>query len=50
MSERKLLKSGEFIVNEIDANDIFIPEEFNEEQRMIAQNLPRFHRGRGLPR
>ena len=37
MSESKLLKSGEFLVNEVEANDIFIPEEFNEEQRMIAQ-------------
>ncbi|QKG80453.1 acyl-CoA dehydrogenase family protein [Tenuifilum thalassicum] len=42
MSERKLLKSGEFLVNEIDANDIFIPEEFNEEQRMIAQTCRDF--------
>jgi len=42
MSESKLLKSGEFLVNEIDANDIFIPEEFNEEQRMIAQTCRDF--------
>lgn len=37
MSERKVLKSGEFLVEEIEAKDIFIPEEFNEEQKMIAQ-------------
>ena len=42
MSESKLLKSGEFLVNEVEANDIFIPEEFNEEQRMIAQTCRDF--------
>ncbi|HBI81307.1 MAG TPA: acyl-CoA dehydrogenase [Bacteroidales bacterium] len=50
MSERKLLKSGEFIVNEIDANDIFIPEEFNEEQRMIAQTCRDFIEAEVYPR
>ena len=42
MENRKILKSGEFLVNEIEANDIFIPEEFNEEQRMIAQSCKDF--------
>jgi len=42
METRKLLKSGEFLVSEIDANDTFIPEEFNEEQRMIAQTCKDF--------
>jgi alkylation response protein AidB-like acyl-CoA dehydrogenase len=42
MEDSKLLKSGEFLVNEIDAKDIFIPEEFNEEQRMIAQTCSDF--------
>ncbi|HDP75876.1 MAG TPA: acyl-CoA dehydrogenase [Bacteroidales bacterium] len=50
MSERKLLRSGEFLVNEIDANDIFIPEEFNEEQRMIAQTCRDFMEAEVLPR
>ncbi len=39
---RKVLKSGEFLVENIQANDIFIPEEFNEEQRMIAQTCQDF--------
>lgn len=39
---RKVLKSGEFLVENIEANDIFIPEEFNEEQRMIAQTCQDF--------
>lgn len=42
MENRKILKSGEFLVDEIDSNDIFIPEEFNEEQRMIAQTCQDF--------
>ncbi len=39
---RKVLKSGEFLVENIESNDIFIPEEFNEEQRMIAQTCQDF--------
>lgn len=36
------MKSGEFLVKDIDAKEIFIPEEFNEEQRMIAQTCRDF--------
>ncbi len=36
------LKSGEFLVKDVDVNSIFIPEEFNEEQRMIAQTCRDF--------
>lgn len=32
------LKGGEFLIKETEANDIFIPEEFNEEQLMIAKS------------
>ena len=42
MESRKLLKSGEFLVSETDPKDVFIPEEFNEEQRMIAQTCHDF--------
>jgi alkylation response protein AidB-like acyl-CoA dehydrogenase len=42
MENRKVLKSGEFLVNEVTANDVFIPEEFNEEQQMIAQTCRDF--------
>ncbi len=42
MENRKVLKSGEFLVNESEAKDTFIPEEFNEEQRMIAQTCQDF--------
>lgn len=42
MKERKVLKSGEFLVESTKPEDIFIPEEFNEEQRMIAQTCRDF--------
>ena len=42
MENAKLLKSGEFLVSEIESKDIFIPEEFNEEQKMIAQTCKDF--------
>ncbi|MFH1161480.1 MAG: acyl-CoA dehydrogenase family protein [bacterium] len=42
MDNRKALKSGEFLVEEVDENDVFIPEEFSEEQRMIAQTIKDF--------
>ena len=42
MENRKILKSGEFLVNEITYKDIFIPEEFNEEQLMIARSCRDF--------
>ena len=42
MEDRKILKSGEFLVEEIEAKDIFIPEEFDEEQLMIAQTCKDF--------
>ena len=42
MENGKLLKSGEFLVSEIDSKVVFIPEEFNEEQKMIAQTCSDF--------
>ena len=42
MENKKVLKSGEFLVDEVNAMDIFIPEEFNEEQKMIAQTIQDF--------
>ena len=31
------IKGGEFLVKDVEAKDIFTPEEWNEEQKMIAQ-------------
>jgi alkylation response protein AidB-like acyl-CoA dehydrogenase len=42
MEKRKVLKSGEFLVDELSAQDVFIPEEFSEEQKMIAQTIQDF--------
>ena len=42
MENRKVLRSGEFLVSEVEAKDVFIPEEFNEEQLMIAQTCRDF--------
>ncbi len=45
----KALKGGEFLIKETSAADIFIPEEFNEEQRMIAQTCKDFTDTQVLP-
>ena len=42
MENRKNLKSGEFLVTETNPESIFIPEEFSEEQQMIAQTCRDF--------
>jgi len=49
MSENKTLKGGEFLIRETNAQDVFIPEEFNEEQRMIAQSFKEFTDTQVLP-
>lgn len=36
-AEKKTIKGGEFLIRETEAHEIFTPEEFTEEQRMIAQ-------------
>jgi alkylation response protein AidB-like acyl-CoA dehydrogenase len=41
-TEKKAIKGGEFLIRETLANEIFIPEEWNEEQRMIAQTCREF--------
>lgn len=42
MADQKILKSGEFLVRDIKAQDVFIPEEFSEEQLMIADTVRSF--------
>lgn len=37
MNTKKPIKGGEFIIRETSCNDIFTPEDYNEEQKMIAQ-------------
>jgi alkylation response protein AidB-like acyl-CoA dehydrogenase len=42
MDNKNAIKGGEFIIRETSPEEIFIPEEFNEEQRMIAQTCDDF--------
>ena len=37
IAKKEAIKGGEFLVKETAAQDIFIPEEFSEEQKMMAQ-------------
>ncbi len=37
IAEKSSIKGGEFIVRETQAQEVFIPEEFTEEQKMMAQ-------------
>lgn len=41
-TKTKALQGGEFLIRTSDPQDIFIPEEFNEEQGMIAQTATDF--------
>lgn len=40
--KNKVIKGGEFLIKETAATDIFIPEEFNEEQLMIKRSCQDF--------
>ncbi len=42
MSDTLITTGGEFLIKEIEAKNIFIPEEFDEEQRMIYQTCEDF--------
>ncbi|WP_025765020.1 acyl-CoA dehydrogenase family protein [Dyadobacter tibetensis] len=46
----QILKGGEFLIKETLAKDIFIPEQFGEEQRMIAATCHDFLRTEIWPR
>lgn len=41
-SDQKFLKGGEFLIRDISSEEIFIPEEFNEEQKMMADATSEF--------
>ena len=49
MDNKKALKGGEFLIRETEAKDVFIPEEFNEEQRMMAQTCKEFTETQVIP-
>ena len=41
-ASRKLTRGGAFILHNTKAHDIFTPEEFNEEQRMMREAIQEF--------
>jgi len=41
-TNKDLLRGGQFLVKEIDCEDIFTPEDFNEEQLMMKESLIEF--------
>lgn len=41
-AEKKAIKGGEFLIRETKASEVFIPEEFSEEQKMILQQCKDF--------
>ncbi len=51
VSENKAsIKGGEFLIKEVEAHQIFIPEEFTEEQQMIAETCRDFLKTEVHPR
>lgn len=40
--EKKAIKGGEFLIRETEAHEIFTPEDFSQEQQMIAQTCSDF--------
>ena len=42
MQNHAVLKGGEFLVKSVDIADVFIPEEFDEETKMIAETCNDF--------
>jgi alkylation response protein AidB-like acyl-CoA dehydrogenase len=48
--QKQSIKGGGFLIQETAAQDIFIPEEFNEEQKMIEQQCKDFLAKEVLPR
>lgn len=48
--DKKTIKGGEFLIKETSYEDIFIPEEFNEEQDMMAQTTADFVEQQILPK
>ncbi|MBK5280084.1 MAG: acyl-CoA dehydrogenase family protein [Bacteroidia bacterium] len=50
LEKKQAIKGGEFLIRETAAHEIFIPEEWSEEQKMIAQTCRDFVKQEVLPR
>lgn len=42
MSKNPVLKGGEFLIKDVEIQDVFIPEEFDEETKMISESCQDF--------
>lgn len=42
MKDKTFIKGGEFLIKEVQTEDVFIPEEFSEEQKMMADATTEF--------
>ena len=49
MEEKNITRGGEFIIKETDCNNVFTPEDFNEEQLMMKQAVNDFIEKEVLP-
>lgn len=49
LQTQELIRGGAFLVEEIDANRIFTPEDFSEEQKMIAKTTEDYVKNEVLP-
>jgi alkylation response protein AidB-like acyl-CoA dehydrogenase len=48
--EEAVIKGGSFLIEDIDPNQVFTPEDFDEEQRLIAKSAEEFALGEVFPR
>lgn len=47
--DRKILKGGEYLIAEVDCEDVFTPEDFTDEQRQIGETTEQFVENEILP-
>ena len=50
VEQKKLVKGGEFLISELTPEEVFTPEDFNEEHRMIAETTRQFMDNEVIPR
>nr|MBA3255383.1 acyl-CoA dehydrogenase family protein [Pyrinomonadaceae bacterium] len=50
VEEKKLVKGGAFLIEELTPQEVFSPEDFNEEHRMIAETTRQFMDNEVIPR
>jgi len=50
VEQKKLVKGGAFLIEELTPQEVFTPEDFNEEHRMIAETTRQFMDNEVIPR